>query len=319
MKNIHILPTEVFNQMPYQIWRKKDGGLWRPTKEFPINSNLNGKVNIYITSEEEIKEGDYVIEDYGGIVYGPIDRESIVKNPKKIIITTDPDLIADGIQELSEDVIQYLVDNPSCEFVEVKRYYETLQDGLTFDRIDYKIIIPKEQQKQHLIDMMKADEELGLYDEDSPAYNHQARLVHDLGKKIKLEQKSREIKLEDVFNDEKRQGVKDLIDTHKQRLEKYSERFDNDKSEIGNPDTWGKRIVEEAAYQYAEPYRCPATNENEYCKHDIISAFNNGAKWQEERMYSEEEVIAFGEFIFKHTLLAHSKGVKNLFEQFKKK
>jgi hypothetical protein len=30
-------------------------------------------------------------------------------------------------------------------------------------------------------------------------------------------------------------------------------------------------------------------------------------------------VIAFGEFIFKHTLLAHSKGVKNLFEQFKNK
>jgi hypothetical protein len=38
-----------------------------------------------------------------------------------------------------------------------------------------------------------------------------------------------------------------------------------------------------------------------------------------EKGYSEEEVIAFGEFIFKHTLLAHSKGVKNLFEQFKKK
>jgi hypothetical protein len=26
----------------------------------------------------------------------------------------------------------------------------------------------------------------------------------------------------------------------------------------------------------AEGYRCPATNENEYCKHDIISAYNNG-------------------------------------------
>jgi hypothetical protein len=36
-------------------------------------------------------------------------------------------------------------------------------------------------------------------------------------------------------------------------------------------------------------------------------------------MYSEEEVIAFGEFIFKNTLLTHAKGVKNLFEQFKKK
>ena len=31
----------------------------------------------------------------------------------------------------------------------------------------------------------------------------------------------------------------------KQRLEKYSERFDNDKSPIGNPETWGKRVLTE--------------------------------------------------------------------------
>lgn len=49
--------------------------------------------------------------------------------------------------------------------------------------------------------------------------------------------------------------------------------------------------LEEAAKVYAEPYRCPATNDNEYCKHDIISAFNNGAKWQAERMYSEEDML----------------------------
>ena len=48
--------------------------------------------------------------------------------------------------------------------------------------------------------------------------------------------------------------------------------------------------TQEAAELYAEPYRCPATNENEYCRHDIISAFNNGANWQANRMYSEEEV-----------------------------
>ena len=73
----------------------------------------------------------------------------------------------------------------------------------------------KEEQKQHLIDMMKSDEELGLYDESSPAYNHQVRLVNDLGKKIKLEQESREIKVEDVFNDEKREKVKRVIHQHK--------------------------------------------------------------------------------------------------------
>ncbi len=31
----------------------------------------------------------------------------------------------------------------------------------------------------------------------------------------------------------------------KQRLEKYSERFDNDESAIGNPETWGKRVLTE--------------------------------------------------------------------------
>jgi hypothetical protein len=34
--------------------------------------------------------------------------------------------------------------------------------------------------------------------------------------------------------------------------------------------------VQEKAEKYAEAYRCPATNESKYCKHDIISAYNNG-------------------------------------------
>ena len=51
----------------------------------------------------------------------------------------------------------------------------------------------------------------------------------------------------------------------------------------------------------------------------FLEALQKGAKWQQERSYSEEDMIAFGEFIFKHTLLIHAKGVKNLFEQFKNK
>jgi hypothetical protein len=50
---------------------------------------------------------------------------------------------------------------------------------------------------------------------------------------------------------------------------------------------------------------------------DIIAKAKEMEKQQQG--YSEEDMIAFGEFIFKHTLLAHSKGVKNLFEQFKNK
>jgi hypothetical protein len=54
-----------------------------------------------------------------------------------------------------------------------------------------KLVEGKDEQKQHLIDMMKSDEELGLYDE------------------------SREIKVEDIFNDEKREKVKQVIHQHK--------------------------------------------------------------------------------------------------------
>ena len=52
---------------------------------------------------------------------------------------------------------------------------------------------PKDEQKQHLIDIMESDEELGLYDEYGV----------------------REIKFEDVFNDEKREKVKRVIHQHK--------------------------------------------------------------------------------------------------------
>lgn len=51
-----------------------------------------------------------------------------------------------------------------------------------------------------------------------------------------------------------------------------------------------EETLEEAAQKYAESYRCPATNENEYCKHDIISAFNKGAKWQQKKGYSKKEL-----------------------------
>jgi hypothetical protein len=70
-----------------------------------------------------------------------------------------------------------------------------------------------------------------------------------------------------------------------------------------------KETLEEVAKKYY----------NNFTKRKEEFAFIAGAKWQQERSYSEEDVIAFGEFIFKNTLLAHSKGVKNLFEQNKNK
>ena len=71
----------------------------------------------------------------------------------------------------------------------------------------------KEQQKKHIIDMMEKDEELGLYDE---YLKDELKKYKDV-KTIVFNKPKQEILLEDIFNDEKRQGVKDLID--KQTLE----------------------------------------------------------------------------------------------------
>jgi hypothetical protein len=83
-----------------------------------------------------------------------------------------------------------------------------------------------------------------------------------------------------------------------------------------------KETLEEAA-TIEGLYRCSQHNFNQAEAGYNAKWFKRGAlfgaKWQQERSYSEEEVIAFGEFIFKHSLLTHIKGVKNLFEQFKNK
>jgi hypothetical protein len=280
----------------------------------------------------------------------------------------------------------------------------------------------KQEQKKILIDMMKSDEELGLYDDieisriELVCKDCSDSLEDCTCIKSTIDFPRQEIKLEEVFNDDKKENIKKFIDEIKnpsepnqalkdaaerlkgkelfkesndrarkilseikslpiqERYEKYSERFDNDESAIGNPETWGKRVLteedifnqrdidavtdyigketskqetlEEAFEKYSE-YLEDFENKNTYehgfkdgakwqkeqytveeqhvghtineLDKEYIKGFNEGSARQQERSYSEEEVIAFGEFIFKHSLLTHTKGVKNLFEQFKKK
>lgn len=68
----------------------------------------------------------------------------------------------------------------------------------------------KEVQKQHIIDIMKSDEELGLYNDNFDSALDSFKKT--LNKKYN---ESREIKPEDIFNDEKREGVKRVIHQHK--------------------------------------------------------------------------------------------------------
>jgi hypothetical protein len=109
------------------------------------------KRHIYITSDEEIKEGDWVIntkganEVYkvvsfnGGVPLGENGNGGLFT--KKIILTTDQDLIADGIQTIDDTFLEWFVNNPSCEEVKTLHWEGYLEIG----QHEYEIIIPKEE------------------------------------------------------------------------------------------------------------------------------------------------------------------------------
>jgi hypothetical protein len=127
MKNIFLIPTDKESR----LWRDLDSNKLTFSNLSQPNSNECTKCSneyVYITSDEQLKDGDWchtvgtslfnsqigrvtkkVIEDYGkyGIVF------------KKIVMTNDPKLIKDGVQEIGERFFEWFVLNPTCEEVEI--------------------------------------------------------------------------------------------------------------------------------------------------------------------------------------------------------
>jgi hypothetical protein len=110
-----------------------------------------------------------------------------------------------------------------------------------------------------------------------------------------------EIKLEDIFNDEKKQGVKDLIDAHKQETL--------------------EEVAKSEAFEFSVDYKPWETDLDyrEYAEYGFEKGFIEGTKHQAERMYSEEiELINW----LQQSLTAkkfYSTDAEDLIEQFKKK
>lgn len=145
-KNIWLLPTDKESRLHF------DDKLFLSTS-LQISKNINSIVegrNIYITSEKEIKMGDWYTIEFNGIpITKCISEEELISiegrnDCKKIILTTDDQLIKDGVQEIDDEFLEWFVKNPSCERVEVEKGFP---DGTSYgyNFIDYKIIIPKEE------------------------------------------------------------------------------------------------------------------------------------------------------------------------------
>ena len=148
MKNIHILPTD----QPSRLWIDTITGKLVLDKE----PNALHSQHIYITSDEEIKKGDWYLDTFKNEIRKAQLNLSNDKY-KKIILTTDPTLIADGVQSIDNEFLEWFVKNPTCEFVEVeleplfpmyRTFIEDIDTPPFYGNLKRKIIIPQEEPKQ---------------------------------------------------------------------------------------------------------------------------------------------------------------------------
>ena len=166
MKNIHLIPTD----KPSRLIKIKDDLFFGKNERAMLSDSSLDIVaqNIYITSDEEIsgfENNIWVIK--GNRIFLWQNTMALVSNnkPKKIILTTDQDLIKDGVQAIDDEFLEWFVKNPSCESVEVVKENicarchsndtdecwsaKECSDG-RYDKIRYKITIPQEEPKIEL-------------------------------------------------------------------------------------------------------------------------------------------------------------------------
>jgi hypothetical protein len=164
--------------------------------------------DIYITSDEEIKEGDWVLygEETVMQVKSSYDNDMSGEdiwlgdslnglatnkdNCKKIILTTDQDLIKDGVQAIDDEFLEWFVKNPSCEEVEVLTDAYTMQEifelKLQNGVFKYKIITPQEEPKQETLKEVAENEASIFYEKGTIEWN-KYRQVFELGAKCQAE------------------------------------------------------------------------------------------------------------------------------------
>jgi hypothetical protein len=154
MKNIHILPTDKPSRL-VKIYNDVNRKTFTLKLDVEVNDSFKEYVNIYITSDERPNTNEYYIIDDIHEVLKNDSLKFIDNNCKKIILTTDQDLIKDGVQELNDEFLEWLVKNPSCEEVKV---VDVRSLGVYGSYYPYKIDVPKEEieiLKEELIDCPK--------------------------------------------------------------------------------------------------------------------------------------------------------------------
>jgi hypothetical protein len=142
MKNIHLIPTDKPSRL--HITGSKLG--LYPNGLIANPRGLCKNQYIYITNDEKPKYRDWCLSTDKNFLIKLVNIPAFSCD-KKVILTTDPDLIADGVQAIDDDFLEWFVKNSSCEYVEVKKgKLQTNDDGQKYGFPNmslYEIIIPQ--------------------------------------------------------------------------------------------------------------------------------------------------------------------------------
>ena len=170
---------------------------------------------------------------------------------KEILLSTDTELQKDGVQSIDDTFLEWFVKNPSCEFVETVKVPYFDESGYS-----YLVGIPQEEPKQEKWDKLNKE----LDDALEEAFGTSPSNILDVFENAKLV-------LREHLIANKEEVVKDL-----EQMREWS-------------NTNKQETLEEAAIKYATNHGMMA-----YVFPEKRESFIDGAKWQAERMYSEEEV-----------------------------
>ena len=285
-KNMHVIPTD----KPSRLVRN---GKKLLLVDIPKNYTLFGitvSVNIYITSDEEIGTDEYYFHLKNNEYYnsGRIDEiDKDMKFWRKIILTTDQDLIKENVQAIDDEFLELFVKNPSCEEVKV--------DWVDFSG-SYFINIPKQSTKDRILSETpelvkqkvreKANDLLGNSKQDwfCPKCNSYVS-----AESVTFEENHQICNTGVIVKEDPKQET--LEESAENWLDKYSDKFEIIKSKF-------------------LPFHFNNRNE-------LKELINEVAKGQQEIMYSEEEVLEL--LLNRPEPYLSDEEIKKWFEQFKKK
>ena len=190
MKNLHVLTTDHPSRLRYNIKTK----IWE-LNEFPkYHTDIKSTHNIYITSDEEIKMQDWCITAKGNLlqmIEGDTALGFALLGCKKIILTTDPDLIEKDVQPINEVFLNWFIKNPSCEEV-------AIDFSLVSGSFKYKIIIPSSEIWKDIPEFEGYEEALNQF----PEYNqYLERIAFEKGVEWQAERSYNEDEVKTIIND----------------------------------------------------------------------------------------------------------------------